>query len=64
MPIFMGLIGYTGSITELDMWILDNTTFSLRFQAAAYGDYFDACLFSPNCIQLRELFSHLNGFIC
>ncbi|KZO91787.1 glycoside hydrolase family 10 protein [Calocera viscosa TUFC12733] len=42
-------MGVDALITEMDMWIPSNTTAALRYQAAIWGDYIDACLYSSNC---------------
>ncbi|KAJ7694173.1 glycoside hydrolase superfamily [Mycena rosella] len=42
-------IGVMGAITELDVWLPDNTTESLRWQASIFGDMLDTCLYSSNC---------------
>lgn len=42
-------LGLDTPITEFDVWIQDNTQASRRWQAAIYGDYLDACLYSSNC---------------
>ncbi|KAJ7046588.1 glycoside hydrolase superfamily [Mycena alexandri] len=42
-------IGVMGAITELDVWLPDNSTESLRWQASIFGDILDSCLFSSNC---------------
>lgn len=41
--------GLSAHITEFDCWIQDRSDESLRYQAAIYGDYMDACLYSSNC---------------
>ncbi|KAJ7109189.1 glycoside hydrolase superfamily [Mycena epipterygia] len=42
-------MGIMGAITEMDVWLPDNTTESLRWQASIFGDILDSCLFSSNC---------------
>ncbi|KAJ7738488.1 glycoside hydrolase superfamily [Mycena maculata] len=42
-------IGIMGAITEMDVWLPDNTTESVRWQASIFGDILDTCLFSSNC---------------
>ncbi|KAJ7172667.1 glycoside hydrolase superfamily [Mycena filopes] len=42
-------IGVMGAITEMDVWLPDNSTESLRWQASIFGDILDACLYSTNC---------------
>ncbi|KAJ7940829.1 glycoside hydrolase superfamily [Mycena leptocephala] len=42
-------MGLNGAITEMDCWLPDNTTESLRWQASIFGDILDSCLFSQNC---------------
>jgi endo-1,4-beta-xylanase len=42
-------LGMNGAITEMDVWLPDNTTESVRWQASIFGDILDTCLFSSNC---------------
>ncbi|KAJ7752040.1 glycoside hydrolase superfamily [Mycena metata] len=42
-------MGVMGAITELDVWLPDNSTKSLRWQASIFGDILDSCLYSTNC---------------
>jgi len=42
-------MGLNGAITEMDCWLPDNTTESVRWQASIFGDILDTCLFSSNC---------------
>ncbi|KAJ7273526.1 glycoside hydrolase superfamily [Mycena haematopus] len=42
-------MGLMGAITEMDCWLPDNTTESVRWQASIFGDILDSCLFSANC---------------
>ncbi|KAK7015022.1 beta-xylanase [Favolaschia claudopus] len=42
-------LGLMGAITEMDCWLPDNTTASLRWQSSIFGDILDSCLFSSNC---------------
>ncbi|KAJ7090062.1 hypothetical protein C8R43DRAFT_295090 [Mycena crocata] len=60
-------MGINGAITEMDVWLPDNTTESLRWQASIFGDILDSCLFSSNCNEFilwdnRDDESWLNGF--
>ncbi|KAJ6623448.1 glycoside hydrolase superfamily [Mycena sp. CBHHK59/15] len=60
-------MGLMGAITELDVWLPDNTTESLRWQASIFGDILDTCLFSSNCNEFlvwdnRDDESWLDGF--
>ncbi|KAJ7343666.1 glycoside hydrolase superfamily [Mycena albidolilacea] len=60
-------LGLMGAITEMDCWLPDNTTESLRWQASIFGDLLDSCLFSSNCNEFilwdpRDDESWLNGF--
>jgi len=45
----LAAMGVDALITEMDMWIPSNTTAALRYQAAIWGDYLDACLYANNC---------------
>jgi len=42
-------MGVMGAITEMDVWLPDNSTESLRWQASIFGDILDTCLYSSNC---------------
>ncbi|KAJ7489894.1 glycoside hydrolase superfamily [Mycena galericulata] len=60
-------IGIMGAITEMDVWLPDNTTESLRWQSSIFGDLLDTCLFSSNCNEFilwdnRDDESWLDGF--
>ncbi|KAJ7063124.1 glycoside hydrolase superfamily [Mycena amicta] len=60
-------LGVEGAITEMDVWLPDNTTSSLRWQAAIFGDILDSCLYSTNCHEFilwdnRDDESWLDGF--
>ncbi|CAK5261809.1 unnamed protein product [Mycena citricolor] len=60
-------MGLTGAITEMDVWLPDNTTESLRWQASIFGDILDSCLYSSNCNEFlvwdnRDDESWLNAF--
>ncbi|KAJ7219099.1 glycoside hydrolase superfamily [Mycena pura] len=60
-------LGLMGAITELDVWLPDNTTESVRWQASIFGDILDACLYSSNCNEFlvwdnRDDESWLDGF--
>lgn len=62
-----GAIGLDALITEFDVWLQDASYASLRWQAAIYGDYLDACLYSDNCHEfvvwgLYDAVSWLNTF--
>ncbi|KAJ7584760.1 glycoside hydrolase superfamily [Mycena floridula] len=42
-------MGLMGAITEMDVWLPDNSTESVRWQASIFGDILDSCLYSSNC---------------
>jgi len=41
--------GVEAMITEMDIAVNSNTQANLRYQAAIWGDYLDACLYASNC---------------
>ncbi|KAJ7195792.1 glycoside hydrolase superfamily [Mycena pura] len=41
--------GVEAMITEMDIELNSNTQANLRYQAAIWGDYLDACLYASNC---------------
>jgi len=45
----LAALGVNAMITEMDIELNANTTAYLRYQAAIWGDYLDACLFASNC---------------
>ncbi|KAJ7285656.1 glycoside hydrolase superfamily [Mycena rebaudengoi] len=60
-------MGLMGAITEMDVWLPDNSTESLRWQASIFGDILDTCLYSSNCNEFllwdnRDDESWLNDF--
>lgn len=62
-----GALGLDVLITEFDVWLQDASNQSERWQAAIYGDYLDACLYSDNCHDfivwgLYDAVSWLNTF--
>ncbi|KAF7304363.1 Beta-xylanase [Mycena chlorophos] len=42
-------LGVEAMITEMDIELATNSTAFLRYQAAIWGDYLDACLYASNC---------------
>ncbi|KAJ7036549.1 glycoside hydrolase superfamily [Mycena alexandri] len=47
----LSALGVSAMITEMDIEVNANTTPNLRYQAAIWGDYLDACLFASNCFE-------------
>ncbi|KZV77349.1 glycoside hydrolase family 10 protein [Peniophora sp. CONT] len=45
----LAALGVEAMVTELDISLSSTTSDELRFQAAIWGDYLDACLFASNC---------------
>ncbi|KAJ7763340.1 glycoside hydrolase superfamily [Mycena metata] len=47
----LAALGVSTMITEMDIEVNADTTPNLRYQAAIWGDYLDACLFASNCFE-------------
>ncbi|KDR79605.1 hypothetical protein GALMADRAFT_93534 [Galerina marginata CBS 339.88] len=47
----LAALGATAMITELDISLPSATTAYERLQAAIWGDYLDACLYSSSCVE-------------
>ncbi|KAF7297504.1 Beta-xylanase [Mycena indigotica] len=45
----LAALGVESMITELDISLNSNNQANLRYQAAIWGDYLDACLYAANC---------------
>ncbi|KAK7059977.1 beta-xylanase [Favolaschia claudopus] len=45
----LAALGIESMITELDVSLNSNSQANLRYQAAIWGDYLDACLYASNC---------------
>jgi len=45
----LAALGVNAMITEMDIEVSSDTTAYLRYQAAIWGDYLDACLYASNC---------------
>jgi endo-1,4-beta-xylanase len=44
-------LGAKGLITEMDIKVSGTSSANLRYQAAIWGDYIDACLYASNCFE-------------
>ncbi|KAF7341846.1 Beta-xylanase [Mycena sanguinolenta] len=47
----LGALGVSTMITEMDIEVNSDTSANLRYQAAIWGDYLDACLYASNCFE-------------
>nr|GAT43893.1 glycoside hydrolase [Mycena chlorophos] len=45
----LAALGVDAMITEMDIEVNADNTANLRYQAAIWGDYLDACLYASNC---------------
>ncbi|KAJ7854093.1 glycoside hydrolase superfamily [Mycena olivaceomarginata] len=45
----LAALGVNSMITEMDIAVNADNTANLRYQAAIWGDYLDACLYASNC---------------
>ncbi|KZS90767.1 glycoside hydrolase [Sistotremastrum niveocremeum HHB9708] len=45
----LAALGATAMVTELDIAVSSTSSANLRYQAAIWGDYLDACLYASNC---------------
>ncbi|KAJ7617346.1 glycoside hydrolase superfamily, partial [Roridomyces roridus] len=45
----LNALGVNAMITEMDIELNSNSAANLRYQAAIWGDYLDACLYAANC---------------
>ncbi|KAJ7620786.1 glycoside hydrolase superfamily [Mycena rosella] len=44
-------LGVSAMITEMDIELASDSSAYLRYQAAIWGDYLDACLYASNCFE-------------
>ncbi|KAJ6506808.1 glycoside hydrolase superfamily [Mycena sanguinolenta] len=47
----LAALGVSTMITEMDIELNGDTSAYLRYQAAIWGDYLDACLYASNCFE-------------
>ncbi|KAJ7195143.1 glycoside hydrolase superfamily [Mycena haematopus] len=47
----LATLGVSAMITEMDIEVNGNSAANLRYQAAIWGDYLDACLYASNCFE-------------
>ncbi|KAJ7184901.1 glycoside hydrolase superfamily [Mycena filopes] len=47
----LSALGVSAMVTEMDIAVNSNTAANLRYQAAIWGDYLDACLYASNCFE-------------
>ncbi|KAJ6496949.1 glycoside hydrolase superfamily [Mycena vulgaris] len=47
----LAALGVSAMITEMDIELASDSSAYLRYQAAIWGDYLDACLYASNCFE-------------
>ncbi|KAJ6452474.1 glycoside hydrolase superfamily [Mycena sanguinolenta] len=47
----LAALGVSAMITEMDIEVASDSSAYLRYQAAIWGDYIDACLYAANCFE-------------